>query len=75
MSRPLSDGYLEPEALAKLKNAYDEVVGQDWFDATPAMKDEFARYVIETVPGDEMDEAKIRQIIELSARMFYARDA
>lgn len=67
-------GYFDPEALDKLKTAYDEIVNQEWFDATPENRDDFARHVIATVRGDDLDQKNIKQLIEMSARMFYSRD-
>lgn len=67
-------GYFDPEALSKIQKTYDSIVNQDWFDATPENRDDFARHVIATVRGDDIDQDNVQQLIEMSARMFYSRE-
>ncbi|MGJ7039642.1 hypothetical protein J2Y63_002900 [Shinella sp. BE166] len=67
-------GIFQPEHLVALKDAFDEITAQPWFDASEKSKDEFAKYLISTFPGDQFNPRKHRMVIETSARMFYSRD-
>ncbi|UNK36614.1 hypothetical protein MNR02_08815 [Shinella sp. H4-D48] len=64
----------EPDELGALKQVFDEITSQPWFDASEENKQSFARYLFETFPAGHLNPDKHRSIIEASARMFYTRD-
>ncbi|MCR6502532.1 hypothetical protein MUO32_26245 [Shinella sp. CPCC 101442] len=69
-----SRGTFEPEELGALKEVFDEIIEQPWFDNSQESKESFAKYLFETFPAVHFDPRKHRSIIEMSARMFYTRD-
>ncbi|HEV7246219.1 MAG TPA: hypothetical protein VGN93_04435 [Shinella sp.] len=67
-------GTFEPEELGALKQVFDEITAQPWFDNSQENKESFARYLFDTFPAVHFDPRKHRSIIEVSARMFCTRD-
>jgi hypothetical protein len=74
MESYLSKGTFQPEELAALKQVFDEIVAEPWFEATEEAKEEFAKYLFETFPAVSFDPQKHRPIVEATARTFYTRD-
>lgn len=62
----------EPHELDALKQVFDELTSQAWFDPSEEAKEAFAKYLFETFPADTFDPKKHRLIVETSARMFYS---
>lgn len=74
MGSVFSKGTFEPEELGALKQIFDDVTTQPWFDPSPGAREGFAKYLFETFPAVTFDARKHRSIIEASARMFYSRE-
>ncbi len=74
-TRNTHKGAFEPAELDALKNIFDELTTQPWFDPSDEAKESFAKYLFETFPTVTFDPRKHRSIIEASARMFYTRDS
>jgi len=68
-----SKGTFEPEELGALKQVFDELTSEPWFEPSPEARESFARYLFETFPAVTFDPKKHRSIIEASARMFYSK--
>lgn len=64
---------LQPEELSAVKQVYDDIVAEDWFDDSEDARSSFARYLIETYSIDSIEPARFRTIVEGSARMHYSR--
>lgn len=69
-SQPLK-GAFQPEELRSLKAILDEITSQPWFPRCPDKREDFAKYLFATYPGDEFNAKRHRSVIEASARMFY----
>jgi hypothetical protein len=67
-------GTYEPEELGALKQVFEELAAEPWFDNTPENREGFAKYLFETFPAVHFDPKRHRSIIEASARMFYSRN-
>ena len=65
--------HLQPEELAAVKEIYDEIVAQEWFDQREDAKASFARYLIETYSISAITSERFRKIVECSARTHYSR--
>ena len=74
MGNYTSKGTFEPEELGALKQVFDELTSQAWFEPTEEARESFARYLFETFPAVTFDPVKHRPIIEASARIFYSKD-
>lgn len=74
MDSVFSKGTFEPDELGALKQVFDELTSQAWFDPSPEAREGFAKYLFETFPAVTFDARKHRSIIEASARMFYSRE-
>ena len=74
MSSMFSKGTFEPEELGALKQIFDDLTSQPWFDQAPETKEGFAKYLFESFPSVTFDARKHRSVIEASARMFYSRE-
>ena len=64
---------LQPEELAAVKQIYDEIVAQDWFERTEEARCSFARYLIETYSISVIEPVRFKTIAECSARTHYSR--
>jgi hypothetical protein len=65
----------QPEELNALKDLFDDITRQRWFDPSEGAREAFGRYLIETFPAAMYDARHHRLIVEASARAFYARRA
>lgn len=74
MGNPSFKGTFEPEELGALKQVFDEIVSEPWFNRSEENKESFARYLFETFPAVHFDPQRHRSIIEASARIFYSFD-
>ena len=74
MGNYTSKGTFEPEELGALKQVFDELTSQAWFESSEEARESFARYLFETFPAVTFDPGKHRSIIEASARLFYSKD-
>ncbi len=65
--------HLQPDDLAAVKDIYDEIVSQEWFDQREESKASFARYLIDAYSISMIESARFRKIVECSARTHYSR--
>jgi len=70
-----SKGAFEPAELDALKEIFDELTTQPWFDPSDHAKESFAKYLFETFPAATIDPQKRKSIVVASARMFFTRES
>jgi hypothetical protein len=69
-----SKGAFEPAELDALKEIFDELTTQSWFDPSDQARESFATYLFETFPAATIDPRKHKSIVEASARIFFTRE-
>jgi len=72
MNSHSAKGTFQPEELASLQLVFRDITSQAWF--APDARESFAKYLLETFPGETFDPRRHRSVVETSARMFYSLD-
>jgi hypothetical protein len=69
----MSSGIFEPDDLAAMQAAYEDIISQPWFSDDPEAKKAFARYLLDAYPGGTYRPELDRPILESVARAHYGR--
>lgn len=69
----MHSNHLQPDELSAVKDVYDDIVSQEWFDQCDESKASFARYLIDTYSISAITSERFRKIVECSARTHYSR--
>ena len=63
-------GTLHPEQRSAKRTAFDEITSEPWFDPSRGMREEFAKYLSNSLSVRDFDRQKHTAVIKSSARMF-----
>ena len=66
-------GVYQPEALTAMKEVFEEITAEPWFNKDPEAKASFAQYLLENYPDGSYDAKSHRSAIEDAARKYFGR--
>jgi hypothetical protein len=69
----MHSNHLQPEELTAVKDIYDAIVAQDWFDRREESRASFARYLLDAYSISAITAPRFRSIVECSARWNYGK--
>lgn len=65
-------GVYQPEDLSAMREVFEEVTSEPWFDRRPEARNSFAKYLLENYPDGSYDPIKHRAVIEDAARKYFS---
>lgn len=75
MHNMLSKTAFQPEEVQELREVYEHLTSERWFDQSPEAKKAFARHLIKVFPTVDFDPEAFRAKAEATARQYFVDES